>query len=126
MSEKTTEGILVQVSPHFLSEHSDVERGLWVFAYRVEIENVGTQPAQLISRHWIITDGWGKVEEVKGPGVVGKQPYLRPGEGFAYTSFCPLPTPTGSMRGFYQMLRDDQETFEAEIASFALIEPGLH
>jgi ApaG protein len=91
----------------------------------VTIENHGEESVKLLSRHWIITDGMGKEQEVKGPGVVGKQPHLRPGEAFEYTSACPLPTQIGSMHGSYRMMTDKGETFEARIAPFTLAIPGV-
>jgi ApaG protein len=95
----------------------------YVFAYTVRIENEGERPAQLKNRHWVIVDGDGKTEEVRGPGVVGQQPFLRPGEHFEYTSGCVLTTPRGEMRGEYEMHRPDGSTFDAEIAPFALALP---
>jgi ApaG protein len=92
----------------------------WVFEYTVRITNQSAETVQLVSRHWIITDALGHTEEVKGAGVVGKQPILAPGESFKYSSWCPLRTPTGSMRGTYQMLRAGGEQFDVEIAPFAL------
>jgi ApaG protein len=97
---------------------------MYFFAYRITITNVGDAPARLMSRHWIITDGSGRVEHVKGPGVVGEQPRLEPGAGFQYTSFCPLPTPVGTMEGSYQMVRDDGREFDAQIAPFTLAAPN--
>ncbi len=124
-SEATTRGIRVRVFTTYLPEHSDPVRGQRVFGYRVQIANLGEQAATLLSRHWIITDAWGNVQHVTGPGVVGKQPRLEPGEEFEYSSFCPLPTPSGTMRGAYQMVADDGEHFDADIATFHLAEPGL-
>jgi ApaG protein len=95
----------------------------YVFAYTVVIANEGSEPAQLRTRHWIITDGGGKVDEVRGPGVVGQQPNLRPGENFEYTSGCVLETPRGEMRGTYQMYRPDGRMFDALIAPFLLALP---
>ena len=94
-----------------------------MFAYTVRISNEGSEPAQLLTRHWIITDGTGKVEEVRGPGVVGKQPTLAPGESFTYTSGCPLETPFGVMQGTYQMVTSGGDHFDARIAPFTLSEP---
>lgn len=119
-SEALTRGIRVTVRSFFVSERSAPERGQWFFAYQIKIANEGDKTAQLISRHWIITDGDGDAEEVKGPGVVGEQPVLAPGSCFEYTSACPLPTPVGSMRGTYQMVTEDGETFDVEIAPFTL------
>jgi ApaG protein len=97
----------------------------YVFAYTITIENVGTVPAQLISRHWIITDASGEVQEVRGLGVVGRQPLLQPGEKFAYTSGCQLDTPVGTMRGSYQLTAVDGRQFEAEIPEFTLAVPHV-
>ncbi len=122
-SKARTRGILVEVDSTFVPERSEPLRQLWFFAYRIRIANDGDQVVQLISRHWIITDAHGKVEEVVGPGVVGEQPTLAPGEAFEYTSFCPLPTPFGTMRGSYQMVTGDGDAFEVEIAPFELSQP---
>jgi len=111
------------VQSRYVPERSQPQQSQWFFVYHVRISNEGTEPAQLVSRHWIITDANGHVEEVKGPGVVGKQPMLGPGEEFEYTSFCPLPTPFGTMHGTYQMVTPDGRTFDAEIAPFSLAEP---
>jgi ApaG protein len=113
----------VNVRPQYLVEHSDPDEEKYVFAYTVTIRNTGEHTAQLISRHWIITDGNNAVEEVRGAGVVGEQPVLKPGEAFEYTSGCPLPTPVGSMRGSYQCLADDGTAFEAPIPEFVLSTP---
>lgn len=125
MSVAVTEGIRVEVQPRYIPERSAPDQGHWFFAYRVVIANEGDQPAQLVSRHWIITDGTGRVEHVRGPGVVGETPRLEPGERFEYTSLCPLPTPNGSMRGTYQMVRDDGRSFDAEIEVFSLMAAPL-
>ena len=122
MSVAVTQGIRVTVKSRFLAEQSSA--GRWAFAYTVRIENVGTVTAQLRSRHWIITDGNGKREEVKGDGVVGNQPVLRPGEKFEYTSGAVLQTTHGSMHGTYRMVTEDGRQFDAEIAPFALMQPG--
>ncbi len=122
-SEATTRGVKVQVEASYVPERSDPLGSRWFFAYRIRIANVGDEVVQLISRHWIITDAHGNVEEVKGPGVVGEQPVLEPGESFDYTSFCPLTTPFGTMRGSYQMTTESGEKFDAEIAQFTLSEP---
>jgi ApaG protein len=113
----------VNVRPQYLVEHSDPDDEKYVFAYTVTIRNTGEHTAQLISRHWIITDGNNAVEEVRGDGVVGEQPVLKPGEAFEYTSGCPLPTPVGSMRGSYQCVADDGTAFEAPIPEFVLSTP---
>ena len=113
----------VEVQTRFLAEQSTPEDGRFVFAYTIRIHNAGKMPARLISRHWVITDGNGKVEEVRGEGVVGEQPWLRPGEEFEYTSGAVLETSSGTMHGSYQMLADDGTHFEAEIAPFVLAMP---
>jgi ApaG protein len=123
VSTALTEGIRVTVSSTYVPEQSAPKSRRYVFAYTVKIANEGTQPAQLKTRHWIITDGNGKVEEVRGPGVVGQQPLLRPGEHFEYTSGCVLQTPRGEMKGTYQMHRPDGSMFDATIAPFALALP---
>jgi ApaG protein len=123
VSSALTDGIQVDVEAVYMAEQSAPRSHRYVFAYTVHISNHGHRPAQLRSRHWIITDGDGKVEEVKGPGVVGHQPSLQPGEHFEYTSGCVLRTPRGEMRGTYQMHRPDGSTFEATIAPFALTLP---
>jgi ApaG protein len=123
LSDTTTHGIRIQAEPAFVPEHSEPDANKYFFAYRITITNVGGEPAQLISRHWIITTGSGHQEHVRGPGVVGKQPRLDPGESFVYTSFCPLPTPVGTMHGTFQMVRDSGEQFDAEISSFTLAAP---
>ncbi len=122
-SEATTQGIRVQVESRFSAEHSRPAQ--WFFLYTIQISNQGSETVQLISRHWIIRDANGRVEEVKGPGVVGDQPVLEPGDSYEYTSGCPLPTSFGSMRGSYQMVTAGGEPFDAEIAEFVLREPGL-
>ena len=124
MSEATTRGIRVKVESEFVPDRSDPSNGEFFFAYTVKIENHGSEPVRLLSRHWIITDGMGKEQEVRGPGVVGKQPRLEPGEAFEYTSACPLTTQIGSMHGTYRMVTDGGETFDAKIAPFTLAIPG--
>lgn len=124
-SGTVTRGVRVRVLARYIEERSNPEDGLWFFAYRVEIANVGESKVQLISRHWIITDGDGHVEEVRGPGVVGEQPLLAPGQSFEYTSACPLPTPFGTMHGSYQMIDEEGERFDATISPFALSLPNL-
>jgi ApaG protein len=127
MNSTTTDGIRITVTPAFWPERSAPEAGHFAFMYTVEIANVGTAPAQLRSRHWIITDANGRVEEVKGEGVVGRQPHLAPGEKFQYQSWAMLRTPFGSMRGTYFMARPDGSRFEARIGEFALTQPhALH
>lgn len=123
MSDTTTRGIRITVESEYLADRS--ERDVHYFAYHVRISNVGTEPAQLVSREWIITDGDGNVERVEGPGVVGEFPRLAPGEEFEYTSFCPLPTSMGTMHGAYTMRTAAGETFEAAIGVFTLAAPGV-
>ncbi len=113
----------VRVQTMFVPEESNPEHDLYLFAYKVRIANRGTHSVQLLSRHWIITDAYGATEEVKGPGVVGEQPSIRPGESYEYSSACPLPTPTGSMHGTYLMVREDGTQFFAQIPQFYLVEP---
>jgi ApaG protein len=113
----------VEVEPAFLAEQSAPEQGVFTFSYTITITNVGEVAAQLISRHWVITDSAGAVQEVKGLGVVGHQPLLQPGQSFQYTSGCRLPTPSGTMQGSYFCVADDGERFETEIAPF-LLEDG--
>ena len=110
----------VEVLSQYSAENSHPQQGEWVFQYTVRITNKGAETVQLISRHWIITNGFDHVEEVKGPGVVGKQPLLAPGESFKYSSWCPLTTPTGMMYGTYQMAQADGKRFDIEIAPFGL------
>lgn len=125
-SEAVTRNIRVQVRAQFSPEHSDAERPVWFFVYTITLTNEGTETVQLLQRSWEITDGRGHVEHVQGPGVVGKQPVLAPGESFEYTSGCPLPTRFGFMRGHYQMvLTETGELFEIEVAGFPLqMEPS--
>ena len=120
LSDITTQGIRVGASAFYLPEESDPADKKFVFGYTVVISNEGDLPAQLVSRHWLIIDGNGKREEVKGPGVVGKTPRLEPGQAFKYQSFCPLKTQWGTMEGEYIMRRDNGETFEAKIERFYL------
>ena len=122
-SETTTRGVEVKVASQYLPQRSSPTHGQWLFIYTVRITNSGEQAVQLVSRHWIITDANGDVKEVKGPGVVGAQPTLKPGEAFEYRSFCPLQTPVGTMHGSYQMVTQDGDQFDAEIAPFSLSEP---
>jgi ApaG protein len=122
-SSATTEGIEVTVKSRYLPEQSAPDQHRYVFAYTISIANRGERPAQLRTRHWVITDGRGGIEEVRGDGVVGEQPRLEPGEQFQYTSGCVLKTPVGTMHGTYQMIRDDGGGFDAEIAAFSLVAP---
>lgn len=124
MSDTVTRGIRVEVESFHLPERSSPAERYFFFAYRVRISNLGDEPARLLSRVWIITDGNGNVERVEGPGVVGEQPHLAPGEQFVYTSFCPLATDVGTMHGSYRMVTDAGEAFDAEIAPFTLAVPG--
>jgi ApaG protein len=113
----------VEVEPAFLADQSAPEQGVFTFSYTITITNVGEVAAQLISRHWVITDSAGAIQEVKGLGVVGHQPLLQPGQSFQYSSGCRLPTPSGTMQGSYFCVADDGERFETEIAPF-LLEDG--
>lgn len=121
MSDTTTNGIRIQVKSAFVPEHSTDNR--FFFSYNVMITNVGGDVSQLLSRHWVITDGKGETQEVRGPGVVGCQPRLEPDGMFEYTSFCPLTTPVGTMHGSYTMRTSTGDTFEAEIQPFTLAVP---
>ena len=120
ISDAITHGVRVEVLARHSPEHSRPEQDEWIFQYTVRITNQGSEPVQLLSRHWIITDALDHTEEVKGPGVIGEQPVLAPGELFKYSSWCPLPTPTGVMRGTYQMIRPSGDQFDIEIAPFGL------
>jgi len=122
--EAETDGIVVRVRPSYLAGQSDPEAGRWVWAYQVEIVNLTGVPVQLISRRWVITDARGHVEEVRGPGVVGEQPTIQPGDSYSYASGCPLGTPSGSMVGGYAMTDTTGRSFEAEIPAFSLDVPG--
>jgi ApaG protein len=123
MYERVTRGIRVAVKPAFLDDQSDPDDGHYLWSYTVTIENRGEESVQLMSRYWHITDGQGRVQEVKGVGVVGAQPVLEPGQKFEYTSGCPLPTASGFMSGRYQMRAKSGEAFEAEIPAFILESP---
>jgi len=123
VSSAITNGIRIDVTSVYVPSQSSPSAKRYVFAYTVRITNEGAENAQLRTRHWIITDGTGKVEEVRGPGVIGQQPILRPGEHFEYTSGCVLETPRGSMRGTYQMHVQGGRAFDAEIAEFRLAMP---
>lgn len=122
-SVATTRGVRVEVASEFDPNRSNPAESQWFFLYTVTITNDGQDTVQLQSRHWVITDGEGEVEEVRGPGVVGQQPILAPGDSFTYTSGCPLPTSFGTMEGTYQMITRGGETFKARIAAFTLSEP---
>lgn len=115
--------VKVDVQTQYIAGQSDPEQGRYVFSYTITIRNEGSVPAKLLTRHWIITNANGKIQEVRGEGVVGEQPHLKPGEGFRYTSGAVLETPVGSMQGSYQMEADDGVKFDAEIAPFSLSTP---
>ncbi len=125
MNSDSSYSIKVLVEPFYVEEQSVPEQNRFVFAYTVSIQNLGRVPAKLLSRHWIITDANGKTQEVRGQGVVGEQPYLRPGEAFQYTSGAVLDTAVGTMRGTYQMLGDDGNHFDADIPVFTLSVPRI-
>ncbi len=120
MSEAVTDSIHVEVMSQYSAANSKPMQDEWVFQYTVRITNQGTETVQLISRHWIITDALDRTEEVRGPGVIGEQPVLAPGESYKYSSWCPLKTPTGMMHGTYQMARASGGQFDIEIAPFGL------
>jgi ApaG protein len=122
--EARTRDIVVRVFATYAAEESSPDQGLYLWSYTVEIENHGTETVTLISRRWSITDGFNRVNDVEGSGVVGEQPELKPREAFRYISNCPLPTPSGAMKGSYQMVTDQGEVFEAEIPEFSLHLPG--
>jgi ApaG protein len=124
MYEATTRAIRVSVRPQYLPDQSDPADSQYVWAYHVRIENQGTDTVQLRSRHWRITDGLGRLQEVRGPGVIGKTPMLRPGEVFEYTSGTPLSTSSGIMSGTYQMVSENGEKFDIEIPAFSLDTPA--
>lgn len=127
MSDSSKYRIDVDAVAQYLPDQSEPDDARFVFAYHITITNRGDVAAQLISRHWVITDGNGEVQEVRGVGVVGEQPFLRPGDHFRYTSGAGLPTPVGSMRGEYLMRAEDGTEFDADIAPFVLAVPGaLH
>lgn len=125
MSNDSKYGISVKAAPLYIADQSDPENEHYVFAYTMTIRNVGNVAAQLVSRHWVITDADEEVQEVRGLGVVGHQPLLQPGESFEYTSGCALPTPVGTMRGEYQMVAEDGTHFEASIPEFTLAIPRV-
>jgi ApaG protein len=125
MAESRKYQVSVSAIPQFIADQSDPATERYVFAYTITIENVGTVPAQLISRHWIITDGNSRTQEVRGLGVIGQQPLLNPGETFEYTSGCQLDTSVGTMRGSFQMTAEDGTQFDAIIAEFTLSIPRV-
>lgn len=123
MYNRTTRGIRIQVEPFYLEDQSTPDEGHFVWAYRVKIENTGDERVQLLNRYWKITDAAGRIKEVRGPGVVGEQPVLSPGETFEYTSGTPLATPSGIMVGSYEMTTDEGESFPVDIPAFSLDSP---
>jgi ApaG protein len=125
MSTCVTQGIKITVRSSYVPEQSDPENGSYIFSYEITILNESERPAQLLTRRWLITDAFNRIEEVKGDGVVGHTPYLESGDSFVYQSFCPLRTPYGFMRGSYGMVRPEGEEFEAIIAPFALMLPSM-
>jgi ApaG protein len=120
MYSAVTREIRVQVEPVYLDDQSEPDNAQYVWAYRVQIENEGTETVQLLTRYWHITDGMGRVQEVRGAGVVGEQPVLNPGESYEYTSGTPLPTPSGIMKGSYQMSTPSGDKFDIEVPTFSL------
>ena len=125
MAQSKRYEVTVSAAVRYLAEQSDEKTGRYVFAYTINIRNTGEATAQLISRHWVITDSQGLVQEVRGLGVVGNQPVLRPGESHEYTSGTAIATPVGTMKGAYQMVADDGTRFEAEIPEFTLSVPRV-
>ncbi len=125
MNTSVAHKIRVDVNTSYVDDQSRPDESRYVFSYTITIHNEGTVPAKLLTRHWIITDANGKVQEVRGDGVVGEQPHLQPGQGFRYSSGAVIETPVGAMHGSYQMLADDGAHFDAAIAPFRLAKPGL-
>ena len=123
MYSETTRAIKVTVRPFYLEQHSSPAESRYVWAYHVRIENTGSETVQLRNRHWRNTDAMGRLQEVRGPGVVGEQPLLGPGQSFEYTSSCPLPTPSGFMVGDYEMETEDGDSFLVRIPAFSLDTP---
>ena len=125
MSNTLTQGVRIVAQPRYVADQSDPSTKRYFFSYHITIRNEGDTRVQLMSRHWVITNGEGKVEEVRGPGVVGHQPILGPGEAFEYTSACPLETPVGTMHGEFNMVQaESREAFDARIAPFRLAVPN--
>jgi len=122
MRTKRTNGVRIDVETYYVAEKSIPAMNQYLFGYEITITNENPEAVQLLHRHWVITDALGRVEEVKGPGVIGKQPRLKSGDSFTYDSFCPLPTPFGSMRGSYKMMRDNGEFFEVDVPLFSLVQ----
>jgi len=125
MAAMATYQFRIEVQPRYLPDQSQPQEQLYTFAYTITVTNTGTVTSQLISRHWLITDAAGTIEEVKGLGVVGQQPLLKPGESFQYTSGCRLRTPSGTMEGSYFFVAEDGERFEVEIPAFQLSDGGV-
>ncbi len=123
MYQAETHGVRVTVTPEFQTDRSEPDENRWFWSYTVEIANFGDEPVRLRARHWRITDAHGRLQEVSGPGVVGEQPLIAPGESFEYTSGCPLGTPSGFMAGYYRMENDAGELFEVDIPAFSLDVP---
>jgi ApaG protein len=121
----TTDGVTVRVSVSYLPEQSEPQRGRWFWAYHIRIENDSPGAVQLLTRHWVITDGRGARHSVEGEGVVGEQPLIAPGASFDYVSGCPLQTPNGAMQGSYRMIAEDGAQFDAAIPRFALLAPAV-
>jgi ApaG protein len=125
MTQMTTEEIQIQVEARYVEDQSSPRTNEYLFTYTIRLTNMGEKSPRLLRRHWIITDGMGRIHEVKGDGVVGKQPLLEPGNTFEYTSFCPLTTSTGTMKGFYEMVDTlSGREFKIEIPQFFLVEPS--
>lgn len=122
--EAITSGIRVTVTPHYLTDRSDPAENRYFWAYTVEITNLSQETVQLRSRHWRITDGFGRTQDVRGPGVVGEEPVIAPGGSYQYTSGCPLTTPSGFMAGHYRMMTGRGEWLTVEIPAFSLDMPG--
>ena len=116
----TTGGVRVVVRPRYAPDRSDPARSRFVWTYHVRVENLGDQCVRLVARHWVITDALNRTEDVRGPGVVGEQPVVKPGESYEYVSACPLPTASGAMEGSYSMIAEDGTAFEAAIPAFSL------
>jgi ApaG protein len=125
MMSSVVNKIRVEVETSYVDEQSDPNERRYVFSYTITIRNEGALPARLLTRHWIITDANGKVQEVRGDGVVGEQPHLKPGQGFRYSSGAVLETPVGAMQGSYQMIDDEGQRFDAPIQPFRLAMPGI-
>ncbi len=122
---ETTDGVTVRVAVSYLPEQSEPRRGRWFWAYHIRIENDSDRTVQLLTRHWVITDGRGARHSVEGEGVVGEQPLIAPGASFDYVSGCPLQTPTGAMQGSYRLIGEDGAQFDAAIPKFSLFAPAV-